>query len=441
MMRTFKIGGVHPHDNKISAHAAIEDFPLPERACVSMSQHLGAPAKPVVGKGDKVLAGQLIAEASSFVSAPVHSPVSGTVEDVAPLPDLAGNPVMHIIIRTEGDEWLPGIDLSPELKTAIDATAEEIREKVKDCGIVGLGGAAFPTFIKLTPQKQASCLILNGTECEPYITSDDRIMRERPDEIVVGARIMMKALGVELCYIGIEANKPQAIEAMRKASSKYEGISVEPLRKKYPQGGEKQLADAILGKRIPSQGLPIDIGTVVQNVGTALAVYEAVQKNKPLVDNVVTVTGSALPAQKNYKVRIGTPYSMLLQAAGGLPEGEVKLISGGPMMGRAIAFPEAATVKATSSLLVLSGPEIRRGREMNCIRCAKCSEACPMGLEPWLLNKLSRASRHGDLEAERIYDCIECGCCQFTCPSCIPLLDVIRNGKGEVMKIMRSRNK
>ena len=444
MKKTFRIGGVHPHDNKISAEAAIEIFPAIETAYVSMAQHLGAPATPVVAVGDKVKVGQVIAEPAGFISGFVHSPVSGTVKSVAPRADIAGNLVPHVEITVEGDEWLEGIDTSDTVVKEIPYTPEEIIEKVKKAGVVGLGGASFPTHVKLAPpkDKKAECLILNGTECEPYLTSDDRIMRERPQEILIGGAIMMKALGVTRGYVGIEENKPAAIASMTAAAKEFPQIEIVTLKKRYPQGGEKQLIDAVIRRQVPSGGLPIETGAVVQNVGTSLAVYEAVQKNKPLIDNVITVTGSCLPVQHNYKVRIGTPMSKILEVAGGLPEKAAKVISGGPMMGRAIANLDAATVKANGAILVLTEAETRRRPESSCIRCSKCASACPMGLEPWLLNKLSRAGGlHAELEQERVYDCIECGCCSFTCPAGIPLLDMIRISKAEVMKIMRSRPK
>ena len=443
-LKTFKMGGVHPDDSKISSGAAIEELPLPQTAYISMAQHLGAPAVPAVQKGDSVKVGQLIATAGGFVSAVIRSPFSGTVKAVEPRADLAGNMVPHIIIDVEGDEWLPEIDRTPDIRREITATPGEILAKIQDAGVVGLGGAAFPTHVKLAPPKgkTAECLILNGTECEPFLTSDDRIMRERPEEIILGAVIMMKALGVDKCYVGIEENKPEAIAAMKGAAAGYAGVKVVPLRKKYPQGGEKQLIDAIIRRRVPSMGLPIDTGAVVQNVGTSLAVYEAVQKNKPLIDNTITVTGKCLGSQRNFKTRVGCTYAQLLEAAGGAPENAAKFISGGPMMGKAIVNLEAATQKATSALLVLTEEETLRKPESNCIRCGKCADACPMGLQPFLLSKYARAGKHQDeLEEEKVFDCIECGCCLYTCPANIPLLDVIRPAKAEVIKIMRSRPK
>lgn len=444
MSKTFSIGGIHPHDNKISVNAAIENFPVMERAYISMSQHLGAPAEPIVAKGDKVKTGQLIAKANGFISANIHSSVSGTVNSVEMLPDLAGNLVQHIVINVEGDEWMESIDRTPEIKREIVLSPQEILAKIAECGIVGLGGAAFPTHIKLSPPpgKKAEFLLVNGAECEPYLTSDYRIMLENSEEILIGVKLMMLALGVKKAYVGIEENKTKAIKKMKEIASKaYQNIKIVSLKKRYPQGGEKQLIDALVGRQVPSMGLPIDVGVVVQNVGTALAVYEAVQKNKPLFEGVVTVTGKCMPEQRNFRMRVGTTFESMIFAVGGFPKDAEKLVSGGPMMGKAVSRIEAASVKSTSALLLLTEEETKRGEEANCIRCAKCVDACPMGLEPYLLNRLSRANRMEDLEANMVHDCIECGSCLYVCPADIPLLDTIRLSKAKVLKIIRSRPK
>ncbi|MBP1672079.1 MAG: rnfC [Bacteroidetes bacterium] len=444
MSRTFSIGGIHPSDNKISVNAAIENFPLMEMAYISLSQHLGAPAEPVVAKGDKVKTGQLIAKANGFISANVHSSVSGTVSSIEPLPDLAGNPVQHIVIKVEGDDWLENINRSGEIVREIKMSGPEILAKIAECGVVGLGGAAFPTHIKLSPPpgKKAEYLIINGAECEPYLTSDYRLMLEQPEEILIGAKIMMKALNVNKCFLGIEDNKPKAIKKMKGLCSKsYPQIKVVSLLKKYPQGGEKQLIDAIVKRQVPSMGLPIDTGVVVQNVGTALAVYEAVQKNKPLFEGIVTVTGKCMTEQRNFRMRVGTTFESMIFAVGGFPKDAEKLISGGPMMGKAVSRIDASSVKSTSALLLLTEKETKRGEEGNCIRCAKCVEACPMGLEPFLLNRLSRAGKIEELEANLVQDCIECGSCIYTCPANIPLLDTIRLSKAQVLKMLRTRPK
>lgn len=442
-MRTFSLGGVHPNDCKISANAAIEDFPIPEVVYISMSQHLGAPAEPVVAVGDSVKVGQLIATANGFISAPIHSSVSGTVKAIEPVKDIAGNFCKTVVITVQGDEWMEDIDRSDAIVREIKPDAKEIIAKIQACGVVGLGGATFPTNVKLSPPagKKAEFLIINAAECEPYLTSDYRVMMEQPEQVLIGASIMMKALGTSQGFVGVEVNKPEAIKVLEGYVSKYPQIKIVPLAKKYPQGGEKQLIDAVVKRQVPSMGLPIDVGAVVQNVGTALAVYEAVQKNKPLFEGILTVTGECSGVQKNYKHRVGTPLSAIIAAAGGVPDAAAKVVSGGPMMGKAVANLDAPTLKGSSSVLFLTAEQTKRKEEGNCIRCAKCVEACPMGLEPYLLNKLGRASRMEDLEAERAYDCIECGCCQFTCPAYIPLLDTIRLAKGSVLKIMRSRPK
>lgn len=447
--RTFSMGGVHPADNKISRECKIETLPIPETVYIHLGQHIGAPAKPVVAVGDKVKVGQVLAEPGGFVSAYIHSSVSGTVKSIAPRADLAGNPQMCIEIAVEGDEWLEGIDTSDTVITDFPDEASVCLEKIKAAGIVGLGGATFPTHVKLSPPPGKKCdmLIINGCECEPYLTSDFRTLLEKGEQVAIGTAILKHILGVDKATIAIEDNKPEAIKHMkevlanlRKVSTRFAGICVMSLMKKYPEGGEKQLIDAVMHRQVASGGLPIDVGAVVQNVATALAVYDAVQKNKPIVDNSVTVTGECFPRQANLLVRVGTPLRFIIDYLGGVPENAVKVISGGPMMGRAIANLDAATLKGTSALLFLTREQTVRGKESNCIRCGKCAEACPMGLEPFLLNRLSRAGGMLDaLEANAVQDCIECGCCLYSCPANIPLLDVIRQSKVQVMGIMRAR--
>ena len=442
-MRTFRMGGVHPADKKISKDAAIERLPLPKTVYISMGQHLGAPAEPCVAVGDKVKVGQLIANATGFVSAPVHSSVSGTVKSIEMVKDLAGRPGKAVVIDVEGDEWMEDIDRSEDIVREIKLEKKEIVDRIKACGVVGLGGATFPTNVKLSPPPTATptCVIINGAECEPYLTSDYRVRMEMPEQVLIGGTILMKALGVDKCFIGIEENKPEAIKKLKALAPQYKGVEIVTLKKKYPQGGEKQLIDAVIGKKVPSMGLPVDTGAVVQNVGTAFAVYEAVQKNKPLFEGIMTVTGDCLEHQRNFIHRVGTPLSFIMEYSGGVPEKASKLISGGPMMGKAIVNVDAPTLKGTSSILYLTEAQTKRKEESNCIRCGKCVSACPMGLEPYLLNKLGRASRMDELEEHHVYDCIECGCCSFTCPAFIPLLDTIRQSKAAVMKIMKSRPK
>ena len=442
-MRTFRMGGVHPADKKISKDAAIERLPLPKTVYISMGQHLGAPAEPCVAVGDKVKVGHLIANATGFVSAPVHSSVSGTVKSIEMVKDLAGRPGKAVVIDVEGDEWMEDIDRSDDIVREIKLEKKEIVDRIKACGVVGLGGATFPTNVKLSPPPTATptCVIFNGAECDPYLTSDYRVMMEMPEQVLIGGTILMKALGVDKCFIGIEENKPEAIKKLKALAPQYKGVEIVTLKKKYPQGGEKQLIDAVIGKKVPSMGLPVDTGAVVQNVGTAFAVYEAVQKNKPLFEGIMTVTGDCLEHQRNFIHRVGTPLSFIMEYSGGVPEKASKLISGGPMMGKAIVNVDAPTLKGTSSILYLTEAQTKRKEESNCIRCGKCVSACPMGLEPYLLNKLGRASRMDELEEHHVYDCIECGCCSFTCPAFIPLLDTIRQSKAAVMKIMKSRPK
>ncbi len=449
MKRTFSIGGVHPHDNKISRDCAIEVLPLPQTVYIQLSQHIGAPAQPLVAVGDKVKVGQPVGEPGGFVSAYIHSSVSGTVKSIGPRKDLAGNNQLCIEIAVEGDEWLEGIDTSDTLVSEIPGDNKAILEKIRLGGVVGLGGATFPTHVKLSPPPGKKCemLIINGCECEPYLTSDFRTLLEKGEQVAVGTAILKQVLGVEQATIAIEENKPEAIAhmeevlaALRGRASAYEGIRVMSLRKRYPQGGEKQLIDAVMHRQVPSGALPIDVGAVVQNVATALAVYDAVQKNKPIVDNSVTVTGECFPRQANLLVRVGTPLSYIIDYLGGMPADAAKVISGGPMMGRAVANLDAATLKGTSSLLFLTRAQTERRAEGPCIRCGKCAEACPMGLEPFLLNRLARAGMTAELEENAVQDCIECGCCLYSCPAGIPLLDHIRMAKGQVLGIIRARN-
>ncbi len=441
MLKTFKLGGIHPPENKFSAGQAIRNAELPKVVSIPVAQHIGTPSIPVVAKGDKVMVGQLIAKSGGFVSANIHSPVSGTVAKLDKIPDSMGYPKQAIIINVEGDEWLETIDRSETLVRECDLDGAAIVQKINECGIVGLGGATFPTHVKLVPPKgmKAEYLLINGVECEPYLTSDHRLMLEKSDEILVGTSLLMKALNVDKAMIGIENNKPDAISLLKEISSQYKGIQVVPLKVKYPQGGEKQLIKAATGREVPSGALPIAVGCVVSNVGSAFAVYEAVQKNKPLFERVVTITGKSVPNPANLKVRIGTSVSELIAAIGGLPEDTGKVISGGPMMGKALANVDVPVTKGTSGILMIPGKEARRDEIKPCIRCSRCVTACPMGLEPYLLMTVAEKNLLERAEAERIMDCIECGSCSYTCPSSRPLLDYIRFGKGRVGALIRAR--
>ena len=443
-MRTFPIGGIHPHDNKEwSKDRAIERLELPDQVYIPMIQHIGAPSTPLVQKGDKVLTGQLIGQSVGFVSANIHATISGTVTSVDGYANGQGQRRLMVVIKREGDEWVESIDRTPELKRECNLTSQEIIAKVKEAGIVGLGGAQFPTHVKLSvPDGQkAEVLIINGVECEPYLTSDYRNMLERAEELLTGVEILMRAVNVERAVIGVENNKPDAISHLREVIEKdsYKGIEVMPLKMRYPQGGEKQLIAAVTGRQVPPPpALPISVGAVVCNVSTAIAVYEAVQKNKPLIERVVTVTGKELKSTHNYLARFGTPVSRLFDLAG-LPEGDIKLLNGGPMMGRCIVDITAPLIKGCSGITVLSGKEATRGQELSCIKCGKCVEACPMGLEPYLLAKLGRMQKWDIAEEHNGADCIECGCCTYTCPSYLPLLDYIRLAKQAVAANMRAR--
>lgn len=441
-MKTFPIGGVHPSENKLSCAKPIEVLPLPEVVNIPLAQHIGAPAVAKVAKGDHVVTGQLIAEAGSFMSANIHSPISGTVTAVDLVANGQGLRQPMITIKREGDDWAEGIDRSTKLVKECTLSAQDIIAKIKDAGIVGMGGATFPTHVKLSvpPGKKAEVLIINGVECEPYLTSDHRTMLERGEELVIGVTLLMKALDVKKAVIGIENNKPDAIAHLKKLVAEYKGIKVRPLMVKYPQGGEKQLIAAVTGRQVPPPpALPIDVGAVVCNASTTVAVYEAVQKNKPLIERVVTITGKGIKEPKNLLTRMGTPISTLIEAAGGLPEDAGKVINGGPMMGRAMSNLDSPVTKGCSGITVMSGRDAARQPAGQCIKCAKCVSACPMGLEPYYLSKMTQKKGWEQLESQMITSCIECGSCQMTCPAYLPLLDWIRLGKQTVMGIIRAR--
>ncbi len=441
MLKTFRIGGIHPKENKFSAGKAIKSIALPDQVIVPLAQHIGAPCQPVVKKGDAVKVGTLIGKTVGFVSANIHSPVSGTVLKIDKALDASGYKRDAVFIKVDGDEWEPAIDRSETLVKDFTLTSKEIIDKIATAGIVGMGGATFPTHVKLTPPpgKKAEMLIINAVECEPYLTSDHELMLEKTEEILVGVSILMKAVNVPKALIGIENNKKDAVAKFTQAAKQYSGIEVVALKVQYPQGGEKQLIDAIIGRQVPSGALPISVGAVVQNVGTAFAVYEAVQKNKPLVERVVTVTGKDVKNPCNVLSRIGVPLNNLIDFAGGLPETTGKIVSGGPMMGKALASTEVSVTKGTSGILIIPTLEAKRNAMKDCIRCAKCVNVCPMGLNPTLLMNLTEYEVWDRAEKNRITDCIECGSCSYTCPADRPLLDYIRLGKGKVMSIIRAR--
>ncbi|WP_296119805.1 electron transport complex subunit RsxC [uncultured Porphyromonas sp.] len=441
-LKTFSKGGVHPEENKISHDSPIQVQPVPKTVSILLGQHIGKPATPVVNRGDEVKVGTLIAKADGFVSANIHSSVSGKVKKIETILDASGYQKPCITIQCDGEDiWEETIDRTPEIVRDIKLSSEEIIQRIAECGIVGMGGATFPTNVKLMPPKDATpeCVIINGAECEPYLTADHRTLLERGEEVLIGLQILMKSVGVTKGYVAIENNKRDAIDKLTQLASSMPGIEVVPMKVKYPQGGEKQLIDTVLKRRVASGKLPVTEGAIVQNVGTALAVYEAVQKHKPLVERVVTVTGKAVKNPCNLLVRIGTPLSELIETAGGMPRSTAKLVSGGPMMGKAVYSDEIPVAKGTSGVLMLLEEDTKRRPMRNCIRCAKCVGACPMGLNPAFLMRDTVYRDWDALEANHVYDCIECGSCSFICPANRPLLDHIRMGKGRVMAIRRAR--
>lgn len=444
-LHTFKIGGIHPEENKITAEMPTRMAELPKQAIFPLSQHIGAPAKPIVKRGDKVKVGTLLAEAGGFVSAPIYSSVSGTVAKIDSEFDATDYRKPAIIINVEGDEWEESIDRGDKLETLEEhpeLTPEEIVSRVKASGVTGMGGAGFPTHVKLCPPPttKAECIIVNAVECEPYITSDYRLMMEHPDEIIVGLELLMKAAKVERGYIGIEENKPEAIKLLTEKTANDSRIEVIPLAQKYPQGGEKQLVDAVIHRQVPAPpAIPVNVGAIVQNVGTTFAVYEAVMKRKPLIERYTTVTGKQIKRPGNFLVRIGTSFSQLIEACGGMPEGNNKVLAGGPMMGKAVISLNTPVCKGTNSITVISGDEAHRKKVQPCIRCAKCVSVCPMGLEPYLIATLSAFKEYERAENEDIVSCIACGSCQYTCPSGRPILDNILQGKAVVMGMIRER--
>lgn len=441
-MKTFPVGGIHPSENKLTAGSKIIYLPVPESVTIPVSQHIGAPATVIVNKGDNVKTGQPIATSKGFVSSNIHSSVSGKVTKIDSVADASGYKQTAVFIEVEGDEWKESIDRSNTIDRNIKLTPAEISKRCLDSGIVGMGGATFPSHVKLAVPEGKKCevLIINGVECEPCLTSDHELMLEKGEEILIGVSILMKALSVDKAMIGIENNKTDAIRHLSDLASGFKGITVHALQVKYPQGAEKQLIKALINREVPSGRLPLEVGAVVHNVGTAFAVYEAVQKNKPLFERVVTITGKSLSKPGNFFVRTGTPVRKLIEAAGGLPEDTGKIVSGGPMMGKAINNIDVPVVKGTSGIVIFSREEAKRKQVNPCIRCGKCVSVCALSLEPFLLMALSERGFFEKAESERITDCMECGSCSYTCPADRPLLDYIRLGKSTVTRMARERN-
>ena len=434
-IKTFTTGGIHPDKFKLSSDIAIEDAGIPEVVTIPVRQHIGAPAKILVKKGDKVKVGTLIADADGIVSADVHSSVSGEVIKVEESETGGGYLEKMITIRVEGDEWEESIDRTPDIVSEITASAEEIVQIIRGAGIVGMGGAGFPTPIKATvPEgKKVDCLILNGIECEPYLTADDRLMQEYAEQIVIGAKVLNKALGIQNAIIAVDENKPEAIKALQQVTRRYVGVNVQVCATKYPQGAEKQLIAAVTGREVPPGCLPIDVNCVVQNVGTTFAVYEAVQKHKPLFERIVTVSGDDVEKAGNFRVRIGTPSSYLIEKAG--KKSEIgKIIFGGPMMGVAGINLDAPITKISSGILIMKDESAYKPEVNPCIRCATCVDVCPQGLEPYLIHTLIRNGEYQEAKKIHVLDCIECGCCAYSCPARIPLLDYCKLAKYEIRK-------
>lgn len=435
--KSFK-GGIHPNELKeLSENSAFEVMPNPKQIIIPISQHAGKPAKPLVKKGSEVKAGEIIAEQDGFISSPIHSPVSGKVTKVATTVTANGFLNESIIIEpTDVNEFVKMPELNLE-----NVTPDEVRERIKQAGIVGLGGAAFPTYVKLSPpaDKKIDYVILNGCECEPYLTRDYRFMLERTEDLISGLRLIMRTVGAEKGIIGIEDNKPAAIEKLKKAVKEYSNISVEVLETKYPQGAEKMLIKAVTDKEVPPGKLPFDVGCVIQNIGTAIAILDAVVNGTPEISAALTISGKGIKMPKNLIVPIGTPLSDVLDFCGGVTEDAIKVVVGGPMMGVAQYDFSAPVMKATSGILVLTEEEVNNKPETNCLRCGKCVEVCALHLLPTRLARLSQLDKLEEAEELGITVCMECGTCTYTCPANIPLVQWIRLGKQRVLKLQRER--
>lgn len=438
-MKRFR-GGIHPLHNKISGNSRIENANLPSRVIIPLQQHIGAPAQPIVEVSSKVKKGQKIGEAGGFVSSPVHSSISGTVTEISNClyPNPLGRTSASIIIESDGgDEWAE--DIKPhEEPESLDS--KQLLNIIREAGIVGMGGAAFPTHVKLSiPEgKKIDTVILNGVECEPYMTADHRLMIEEPEKIIDGLKIIMKVTSVKKGFIGIEMNKPDAIQVMKKAVSSETNIRVVPLKVKYPQGWENMLIKAILNRKVPPGSLPLDIGVLVSNVGTATAVSDAVRLGHPLIERVISVTGSGIAKPRNLRVRIGTLFSDLIEQCGGFKDTPGKIIAGGPMMGFAMFDTNIPVVKGTTNLLVLADKDVKEQIRRMCIKCGSCISVCPAGLMPTMIASLTEKGKMEDAEKYFPMDCKECGCCAYVCPAKIPLVQLIQFAKASITARQRA---
>ncbi|MGN0375992.1 MAG: electron transport complex subunit RsxC [Butyrivibrio sp.] len=435
---TFK-GGAHPYDGKeLSRNAAIEELKPQGELVFPLSQHIGAPAEPVVSVGDRVLAGQLIARKTGFISANIHSSVSGTVKKIEPRPIAVGGKVNSIIIENDNlYEEAPGLyDKNPE-----DLTKDEIIGIIEAAGIVGMGGAGFPTNVKLSPKEpdKIDTIIVNGAECEPYLTSDYRRMMEQPHELIKGLKTVLSIFPGAVGYFGIEDNKPEAIKLLTELTENEDRIFVKKLKTKYPQGGERSMIYAVTGRKINSKMLPADAGCIVHNVDTIFAIYQAVYEKKPLTRRIVTVTGDGIANPKNFHVYVGTNMQELVDAAGGFSGEPEKIISGGPMMGFAFYDLNVPVVKGSSAVIVFSKDDVSAKPISPCIKCGRCAQACPEHLLPM---KLAEMSVHGDEESFKKYygmECVECGCCSFVCPAKRPVTQSVRSMKKKIIASSRKK--
>lgn len=442
MLKTFYKGGIHPPENKLTANKEIQNIPVPKTVYVPVSQHIGIPSEIIVAVKEKVVKGQVIAKSGGFISAAIHTPVTGTVTKLDKFIDSSGYKTQCIVIRTDLNADENSSKKILPLKKEIELDANQILERIAMAGIVGLGGATFPAHVKLKGGETSKLdyLIVNGVECEPYLTADHRLMLEKADEILVGIQIVLNALGIEKAIVGIENNKKNALQLFKKLTQNNPKIAVAALQVKYPQGGEKQLIKALLNREVPENGLPLNVGVVVHNVGTIFAIYEAVQYNLPLTERVVTVTGKNLKEPGNFWVKIGTPVNDLISAVGGMPNETGKVLNGGPMMGKALKSFDVPVTKGTSGILLLNEAENQFNEVFNCVRCGACVAVCPMGLEPFLLQKLSEKGLFQRTIDNAVLSCIECGSCSYACPSNRPLLEYIRLAKSESRKLQHLKN-